>query len=131
MIFRVFDAAARFEQVRLVDERGGKASVFALGKEILEQFRMPVRVDDESVHSHAYQMIQRESNERLLKDRDERLRQLLGQWTQARAKTRCQNECLSDFVHEQKIERFLPPTLKLRRGRRLYSQWIQTGRRTL
>jgi hypothetical protein len=34
-------------------------------------------------------MIERESNERLLKDRDERFRQLLGQWTQARAKTRC------------------------------------------
>src|SRR6266568_7636912 len=121
MIFRVFDAAARFEQVRLVDERGGKASVVALGKETLEQFRMPVRVDDESVHSHAYQMIERESNERLLKDRDERLRQLVGQWTQAHAKARCQNECLSDFVHEQKIERFLPPTLKLRRGGRLHS----------
>src|SRR5882757_1400944 len=131
MTFRVFDAAARFEQIRLVNERGRKAGVLAHGKETLEQFRMPVRVNDESVHSRAYQMIERESNERLLKDRDERLRQLLGQWTQARAKTRCQNECLSDFVHEQKIERFLPPTLKLRRGRRLYSQWIQTGRRTL
>jgi hypothetical protein len=84
-----------------------------------------VRVADESVHSHLYQMIERESNERLLKDRDERLRQLVGQWTQARAKTRCQNECLSDFVHEQKIERFLLPTLKLRRVRRLHSQWYR------
>jgi hypothetical protein len=52
-------------------------------------------------------MIERESNEWLLKDRDKRLWQLLGQWTQARAKTRCQNECLSDLVHGQKIERFL------------------------
>src|SRR6476620_5711217 len=129
--FHIFDPAACFEQILLVNERSVKASVVALGKEILEQFRMPMRVYDESVYSHAYQMIERESNERLLKDRDERLRQLLGQWTQARAKTRCQNECLSDFVHEQKIERFLPPTLKLRRARRLYSQWIQTGRRTL
>src|SRR5204862_7588338 len=127
MTFRVLDAAACFEQVWLVNERGGKASVVALGKEILEQFRMSVRVDDESVHSHAYQMIERESNERLLKDRDERLRQLVGQWTQARAKTRCQNECMSDLVHEWKIERFVPPTLKLRRGRRSYSQRIETG----
>src|SRR5436190_2032330 len=71
-------------------------------------------------------MIERESNERLLKDRDERLRQLVGQWTQARAKTRCQHECLSDLVHEWKIERFVPPTLKLRRGRRRYSQRIET-----
>src|SRR6266702_3086805 len=107
MIFRALDSAARFEQVRLVNERGGKASVVALSKETLEQFRMPVRVDDESVHSHAYQMIERESNERLLKDRDERLRQLVGQWTQTRAKARCQNECLSDFVHERKIDRLV------------------------
>ena len=35
------------------------------------------------------------------------------------------------LVHEQKIEIFLPPTLKLPRGRRLYSQSIQKGRRTL
>ena len=117
MTFCVFDAAACFEQVRFVNEGSGKAGILAGGKETLEQFRVPVRVDDESVHSHAYQMIERESDERLLENRDERLRQLLGQWTQARAKTRCQNECLSDFVHEQKIERFLPPTLKLRRGR--------------
>src|SRR5436190_11357427 len=102
MSFRVFDATARFEQVRLVNERGGKAGVLARGKKMSEQFRMPMRVDDESVHSQAYQMIERESNERLLKDRDERLRQLVGQWTQARAKARCQNECLSDLVHEWK-----------------------------
>ena len=88
-------------------ERGWKASIVVLSKQILEQFRMPVRVDDESVHSHAYQMIERESNERLLKDRNERLRQLIGQGTQARAKARCQNECLTDLVHGQKIERFL------------------------
>jgi len=68
---------------------------------------MPVRVDNKSVHSHAYQMIERESKERLLKDRDERLWQFIGQWTQAHAKTRCQNERLSDLVHEQKIGRFL------------------------
>src|SRR5215475_3304686 len=102
MTFCVFDAAARFEQIRFVNERDGIPGIFALGKETLEQFGMPVRVDDESVHSHAYQMIERESNERFLKDRDERLRQLIGQWTQARAKARCQNECLSDFVHERK-----------------------------
>jgi hypothetical protein len=84
MTFRVFDATARFEQVRLVNERGGKAGILARPKEILEQFWMPVRVDDESVYSHTYQMIERESNERLLKDRDERLRKFLGQGTQAR-----------------------------------------------
>jgi hypothetical protein len=34
---------------------------------------VPVSVDDESVHSGAYQMIERERNERFLEDRDERL----------------------------------------------------------
>ena len=85
MTLRVFDAAACFQQVRFVNERSGKTCILARGKEMLEQFRMPVRVDDKSVHSHVYQMIERESNERLLKDRDERLRQLVGQWTQTRA----------------------------------------------
>ena len=101
MIFCVFDATARFEQIRLVNERGGKPGIVPRGKEIFEQLRMPVRVDNKSVHAHAYQMIERESKERLLKDRDERLRQLIGQWTQARAETRCQDERLCDLVHEK------------------------------
>jgi hypothetical protein len=41
---------------------------------------MPVRVDYESVQSDADQMIERESNEWLLKDRDKRLRQFVSQW---------------------------------------------------
>ena len=51
LTFRVLDTAASFEQVRLVNERGGEAGIVARGKETLEQFRMPVRVDDELVHS--------------------------------------------------------------------------------
>src|SRR5262249_58117076 len=88
---------------------------------------MSVRVDNESIHSDAYQMVERESNERFLKNRDERLRHFLGQWTQARAQTGRQNECLSDFAHEQKIERLRPPTLKLRRGGRRHSPILQVG----
>jgi hypothetical protein len=121
MTFRVLDTAARFEEVRFVNESDGKPRILARGKEIFEQSRMPVRVDKESVHSDAYQMVERESNERLLKDRDERLRNFLGQYTQARAKTGCQNECLSDFAHSRNRE-VPPPTLKLRRGGRLHSQ---------
>ena len=90
-----------------MNERNGKPVIFSRGKEIFKQLGMPVRVDDEPLHSEAYQMIERESEKRLLKDRDQGLRQLLGQWTQTCAKTGCQNECLSDFAHEQKIERFL------------------------
>jgi hypothetical protein len=60
---------------------------------------MPVRVNYESVHSCAYQMIESEGNKRLLKDWDERLRQFFCQWTQSRAKTCCQYKRLSDFAH--------------------------------
>jgi len=121
MTFRVLDAAARFEQIRFVNKRDRKPGIFARSKEIFEQFVMPVRVDDEFAHSHVDQMVERESKEGLLKDWDERLRHLFGQWTQTLAKTGCQNECLSDFVHEQKIETFPPPTLKLRRDVWLHS----------
>ena len=87
MTFCVLDAAACFEQVRLVNERKSESRhTRLLAKKALEQFRMPVRVDDESVHSYGYQMIERKSNERFLKDRDERLRQIVSQRTQARAK---------------------------------------------
>jgi hypothetical protein len=77
---------------------------------------MPVRVDDESVHAYAYQMIEGESNEWLLKDRDKRLRQFVSQWAQASAQARRQNECLINFVHEQKIERFLDFTRNNKRS---------------
>jgi hypothetical protein len=78
MTFGVFDPAAGFEQIRLVNKHRGKAGVLARGKEGLKQIRMPVRVNDESVHSHPYQMIERESDERFLKNRNERLRKFVG-----------------------------------------------------
>ena len=67
---------------------------------------MPVRVDDESVHSRVYQVIEGKRHERFLKNRDKRFRHFVGQWTQPRAKSRSQNECLCNVIHEQKIERF-------------------------
>jgi len=67
---------------------------------------MPVRIDDESVHSRVYQVIEGKRHERFLKNRDKRFRHFVGQWTQACAKSRGQNECLCNVVHEQKIERF-------------------------
>src|SRR5205823_11409550 len=45
MTFRVLDAPACFEQVRLVNEPSGKATVVAVRKDTLEQSRMPMRVD--------------------------------------------------------------------------------------
>jgi len=65
-----------------------------------------MRVNDELVHSRANQMVECKSDERLLKNRNERLGELIRQGTQARAEPSAQNECLCDFVHEQKNERF-------------------------
>ena len=77
MSFNVFDTATGFEQVRFVNQGNRKASVLVTSKEILKQVRVPMRVNDESVDSYAYQMIERKSYERLLKNWDERLGQLL------------------------------------------------------
>src|SRR2546423_6012922 len=85
--FDVLDAAAGFEQVWLVHKRNRQARILVRGKKSLKQFRMPVRVDDEPVHSRADQMIKRKCDERLLKNRDEGLGDFVGQWTQARAKS--------------------------------------------
>src|SRR5262249_61958993 len=71
MTFRVLNAAARFEQVRLVNKCDGKVSILARGKESLEQFRMAMRGDDESRHSYAYQMIRRKENHRPFRGSDE------------------------------------------------------------
>src|SRR5215468_5117235 len=74
MAFRVLDAAARFEEVRFVNESDGEPRILARGKEILESRRGEVRVDNEAILSDPDQMVERESNEWLLKNRDERLR---------------------------------------------------------
>jgi hypothetical protein len=39
-----------------------------------------VRVNDEPFHSYVDQMIERKSDERLLKNRDKRLWKIFGQW---------------------------------------------------
>src|SRR6267143_2782473 len=52
-------------------------------------------------------MIEYKGNKRLLKNRDERLWQILRQRTQAFTEASGQDECLGDFLHQQKNERFL------------------------
>jgi hypothetical protein len=62
-----------------------------------------VGVDDEPAHSGVYQMIERESDQRFLKNRYERFGEIICQRTQTGAASGGQNECLGDFVHEQKL----------------------------
>src|SRR6266496_1310278 len=77
--------------------------VTVLGKKNPKQFRKPVGVDDEPAHSGVYQMIERESDQRFLKNRYERFGEVICQRTQTGAASGGQNECRGDFVHEQKI----------------------------
>src|SRR6059036_3921032 len=81
--------------------------VTVLGKKSPKQFREPVGVDEEPAHSAVYQMIERESDQRFLKNRYERFREVICQRTQTGAASGGQNECLGDFLHQQKNERFL------------------------
>ena len=55
-----------------------------------------MRVDDEGLHPKGAKMIEREGNERFLKNRDERLRQIVRQRTQPLAQPRAEDEGLSD-----------------------------------
>ena len=78
--------------------------VTVLGKKDPKQFRKSVRVDDEPAHSRVYQMIERESDQRFLKNRYERFGEIICQRTQTGTAARGKNECLDDLVHEQKLE---------------------------
>ena len=56
------------------------AGIAVLAKRVLKHFREPVRVNDESAHSELDQMIEREGDERFLKNWDERFGQIVRQW---------------------------------------------------
>jgi hypothetical protein len=66
-----------------------------------------MRVNDEPVHSGVNQVIERKSDQRFLKNRYERLWQVVRQRSQTFAQSGAQNEGLRDLVHQQKSERFL------------------------
>jgi hypothetical protein len=59
-------------------------------------------------------MVERKSDERLLKDGNERLWQLIGQWTQPRAEPSAENESLRDCIHRQKSAQAAEETLLAR-----------------
>ena len=55
-------------------------------------------VDDERLHARGREMIESESDERFLENRDERLWQVLGQRTEPQAETGAEDEGLGDHV---------------------------------
>src|ERR1041385_142542 len=80
-----------------------------------------MRVNNELVHPCVDQVIERKSDQRFLKNRYQRLWQVVRQRSQPFAETCGQDKCLGDCAHEEELVS-LPPTLKLRRGRRLHSE---------
>jgi hypothetical protein len=97
--FDIFDSTPGFEQVRLMSERKGMTLVTVPREKFMKQVWQPVRVDHKGLHACRNQMIERKGNERLLKNRDERLRQILCQRPQACTEPSSENESLRDFVH--------------------------------
>src|ERR1700757_948091 len=75
--FDIFDSAASFQQIWLMSDRNGMATVSVLRKEFMKQVRQSMRVDDKGLHPCRNEMIERESDERLLKNRNKRLRQIV------------------------------------------------------
>ena len=75
--FCILDAAASLQQFRFVNKRHRTAGIVAPTKKVSKQFGIPVRVNDELVYSRANQLIERKSDKRLLKNRNERLGQLV------------------------------------------------------
>ena len=92
----ILDSAARPEDFRFVNELDRMAAIVPLREEFLESRRAIMGVDDERLHPGRDEMIEREGDERLLKNRDKRLRQILGQGTQPHPKPSAENKSLRD-----------------------------------
>ena len=75
-----------------------------------------MRVDHEPAHPDVDQMIERKRYQRLLKNGNERLGNVIRQRTQAQAQSGPQNECMCDYVHKRSTEipRRIPNAFRLR-----------------
>src|SRR5205807_2581246 len=80
--FYILNAAAGLEEIWLMDQLDRITAVNAPGKSVFKKLGQLVRVDDERVHAEIDQMIEREGDERLLKNRDERFRQIVSERAQ-------------------------------------------------
>ncbi len=74
------------------------AAVTALRKQLLKRGGAMVRIDDERLHACRDEMIEREGDERFLKDRNERLRQIFRQRAEPRPQPGAENKGLRDHA---------------------------------
>src|SRR5579884_512960 len=82
-----------------MNERDRATGVAVLGKKRLKHFREPMHVNDQLAHPCRDQVIQRESNQWPLVNRDKRFGYFIGQRSQTRAESRAENESLRDGAH--------------------------------
>ena len=91
---RILDPASGFQQHRLVHQPDGPLPIKAIREERFKCGGQMMGVDDERLHAQGREMIEGESDERLLENRDERLRQFLGQRAQPQAEAGAENKGL-------------------------------------
>src|SRR5688572_25656611 len=88
----ILDPATCPQDLRLINELDRMSAIAPGGEQFLEQGGEMMRVDDERLHARGDEMIERESNERLLKDRDERLGQHFGEGPHPETEPGAENE---------------------------------------
>ena len=92
----ILDSAASAEDFRLVHQLHRMALIALSREQFLKSRRAMVRIDDERFHAGFEEMVEHESDQRLLENRDERLGQVLGERPEPRAKAGAEHECLRD-----------------------------------
>src|SRR5437016_5439745 len=83
--FNIFDSTTGFEQNRFVDKVKLDSGIAVLRKCFGKSLRQPMRINEKFIYPHVDQMIEWESNERLLKNRHQRFGQTLGERAKPRS----------------------------------------------
>ncbi len=107
-IFDVFYTPTGLQPGRLVAEDNLLPSITIIGKFLIVSLREMMSIDNELIEPKSEEMIERESDERLLKNRNKRLGEKVGQWPKAGAKASAKNK--SSANHEMEWD--MPQTEK-------------------
>src|SRR5437588_85094 len=102
LLLDVLDSAARVEQHRLIHEGQLAPRVTIFRKRSGKHFREPMGVDENFFDPEVDQVVERERDQRLLKDWDERLWQFFGERPKSRTEPGAEDECLFDHGHGAK-----------------------------
>jgi len=94
--FGILYPATRPQDFRLVDQLHRLPAIISLGEKFPERLGTMMGVDNERTNPGRDKVIEHKRDERLLKNRDERLRQIVGERTQPRPESGTKNERLGD-----------------------------------